>query len=1148
MRMFIPSLLMILICGFTAPAQSNNNAANEVQLVLPPRELLVKLENCQKSLEEEYFEDGFALLGELLSVNSNDYLVKNSQKSLRTLALEEIYRLSPAGHEALELRSGKAAEEALQIAIKTSRIAEIEAVARDFVGTKAGANATLLAARYWLDRDHSARAIRYLDSLKRCAYQARLHQPELTILQASALLRLGRRASAIRVIESFTPAAKPDFVMIAGKKVEWPENAREISAWLDQNLTSRPSRKATRSSATHPLGKLNLTPVWSADLSPSKKVRTVVQRLARQLESNGHPAVAHPIIAGGFVVARSLDGVYGLDVEGGKRVWRHQTGDVLVHPLTFARLAHRRVARQMKTVRVESLNRYGRNLYQKIWLDSHFAKMSQLNHQVFVLTGWQDRLEFLRNGEWGHGCEVFGGKQSAEDHNRIVALSLEREGALDWSSHPLGEESSDEFISSRVCQVDDQIVFLIRKKLQLSLRVCNSSNSEIVWEQPLVTDSVPVSTGFRFQERFRPVPIHAMDSGLVIVLVNNGVLFGIDLWDRRIAWHCEVSAIRDSPWCEHLEDRLYVVPQDDYDGNNAELRSQIQSSIEHPDTQSLRLLCNSSYCVVRTPTGFECYDVLNGRLASSLDAGPEWKLEAAVDDWFLIVAGSRMAKVDCRSSQRTWSRQVVALPSMGMQYGRGVIIGDSYFVPTNSREIVVVDLNHGDLRAIQVDKELGNLATSGDWIVTQTPLDVHAWQLAWQDGATGESKQSKQSEPIPSHQARESTELHDEPVAAELVRQLGDKSFAKREAAAKLLEKLGPSAMSALTAGLASVDLEIRHRSRILHERVSAGILENAIDTFLAGKSELPGWPQVRELFGDSQVGRELYSAAYRADFAILDRFASETCEAKNLVKTLHRRTSTLIDEMQREQPPMGAALTACALSCQPELRDLLLDQSNWLGNVVALFQSGKMRSVMRDQKKAKVVKRLVSELARQNNESTAVFGLASNWNLPEKTEMARAILKKEELPGSYLLVQAINVTASEKRLSDIEILKRFVTNKAQALRHGMGNNRNYLLQVRDAAMFAIISVNGEKPTDFGFKLNPHMPGYPIGFINDEDRNAAFEKWQKYTIRKKTHGNDVSTEETGGSTNGDTLDDEKPTGAKRKDENSIDMRAINPFG
>lgn len=77
---------------------------------------------------------------------------------------------------------------------------------------------------------------------------------------------------------------------------------------------------------------------------------------------------------------------------------------------------------------------------------------------------------------------------------------------------------------------------------------------------------------------------------------------------------------------------------------------------------------------------------------------------------------------------------------------------------------------------------------------------------------------------------------------ADLVEQLGDENFEKREAAAKTLEGLGEAALTPLRKGALSKDAEVRRRSAVLYQSVFdqlARVLEAKTFARLAGKWEI---------------------------------------------------------------------------------------------------------------------------------------------------------------------------------------------------------------------------------------------------------------------------------------------------------------------
>ncbi len=73
----------------------------------------------------------------------------------------------------------------------------------------------------------------------------------------------------------------------------------------------------------------------------------------------------------------------------------------------------------------------------------------------------------------------------------------------------------------------------------------------------------------------------------------------------------------------------------------------------------------------------------------------------------------------------------------------------------------------------------------------------------------------------------------DPPDPAALVRQLGSSVFAQRQAAEKQLLALGPAALPAVAAGVASPDPEVARRCRELGRRIRAAQGK----AFVAGKA-----------------------------------------------------------------------------------------------------------------------------------------------------------------------------------------------------------------------------------------------------------------------------------------------------------------------
>jgi hypothetical protein len=122
-----------------------------------------------------------------------------------------------------------------------------------------------------------------------------------------------------------------------------------------------------------------------------------------------------------------------------------------------------------------------------------------------------------------------------------------------------------------------------------------------------------------------------------------------------------------------------------------------------------------------------------------------------------------------------------------------------------------------------------------------------------------------------------------EPSAEELVRRLGDPSYALREDAAARLGKMGRTAVAALEKGAKGRDAEVRRRCAEMLPLARRSDLEIRLDDFAAGvavQPPLPGWVPFRELAGDGVYARRLFTDLYRSDRALLELLEKDPKQA----------------------------------------------------------------------------------------------------------------------------------------------------------------------------------------------------------------------------------------------------------------------------
>lgn len=124
--------------------------------------------------------------------------------------------------------------------------------------------------------------------------------------------------------------------------------------------------------------------------------------------------------------------------------------------------------------------------------------------------------------------------------------------------------------------------------------------------------------------------------------------------------------------------------------------------------------------------------------------------------------------------------------------------------------------------------------------------------------------------------------ITDGPVATdvepmELVKQLGDDQFVRRELAMARLIEIGTPAIAAVEEGVRSLDREVRYRSQRILSILRRAERTRQIAAFLlrqtsANEEDLPGWNRLRDILGDSDAVRQLYARMVRREWELLAR------------------------------------------------------------------------------------------------------------------------------------------------------------------------------------------------------------------------------------------------------------------------------------
>jgi hypothetical protein len=362
--------------------------------------------------------------------------------------------------------------------------------------------------------------------------------------------------------------------------------------------------------------------------------------------------------------------------------------------------------------------------------------------------------------------------------------------------------------------------------------------------------------------------------------------------------------------------------------------------------------------------------------------------------------------------------------------------------------------------------------------------------------------------------------------AAALVKQLGDKRYATREAAAKQLVEMGPAAVPALTAGTKSEDEEIRNRSIALLPQAKAAEWKRRAAAYLADtegkqKHELPLLAEWEKLFGKPDAGsRKLFAEMVRTNGEMLEkaedrRSAAAACAARCKVVLSQARSPK--GQIKAEVGDVAAILF---------VDTLVPKRSDWTTRAfpAQLLANPTTVETISDADTGPVFRRLVAKWmeARDKNDPTAAQQFALLARKKAFAEAAPILIKlaKDKSADIFsvrlLAIEALGKVGGKDAAAALAELVPEKTNL-----FGGGQETNSL---GDVALAASITMHGKKLSEFGMNNNFGI-GFssgdgeePIsltipGFQNPAAREKAVKKWKEEVVEKREEKKEAKKEE-----------------------------------
>jgi hypothetical protein len=345
----------------------------------------------------------------------------------------------------------------------------------------------------------------------------------------------------------------------------------------------------------------------------------------------------------------------------------------------------------------------------------------------------------------------------------------------------------------------------------------------------------------------------------------------------------------------------------------------------------------------------------------------------------------------------------------------------------------------------------------------------------------------------------------------ELIRQLGDTSFATRDAATKALLREGLAAKPALMQALKNPDLEIRLRAHQLLVLVMQQEFEMRMAAFVAdvnGKLEhdLPSWKLYQKEVGSDRAARELFVEMLKAESSLL-----EACEAsdRRIDQLLATRIQSLqgigvvgFQQQQQVTPATLATLLFLATSMQPSQNNSLVVSQMYS----LLSQPMAKQSITTGARSGMMTKLLETWIVRGTDATTAYYGLllSLNYDLKDASLNAGRNLLKQNSPQSSSLQYAAIAIGRFGGKEDVPLLEKHLTNTTVCHTWHNPKFKDLIkIEIRDIVLAMLVRLTGQSHKDYGYDLLLENPTtlyhiYTFGFPEPAQRDKALAKWEAW--------------------------------------------------
>jgi outer membrane protein assembly factor BamB len=698
------------------PAEEDAGPGN---FAAPDRNVLQSLKRAQKVLKEHRYGEALEGLNQILRTNE-DYFYRpdpkaSIYKSLKTEAQQLLGEMPREGRDLYELRSGAEARNRLRRAAAAGDDAALSEVSAQLFHTQAGYEATFLLALYQMDHSAPLAAALTLKRLHDAGTAAEGFEPGLSLTQAACYFQAGMLNDCRQVLVDLKRRQAKPTLKLAQKEVPWFDDASDSPAWLAKltglkrmptaTETDRwsmfrgdPSRNASIAGGM-PL--LNLR--WRVPVTDDP----ILEKFLTEQQTFYHDhstwlfSALHPLAVGDLIFMRTTSNVLAIDFRTGKRLW----------PTNPERDP------QEQDTRMNRFNPWGQRnntnqqyqYCQRIWDDAAYGTLSSDGNLLFVI----EELPLGVSGQ-NMGFVMFANGRNDPSNksitNKLAAYDI-RTGKITWELG--GQESlqkSDTFFLGPPLALRGQLYVMAEVKEEMRLLTLDAATGNQVWSQQL--SMVEANITQDPVRRLAGVSPSYCD-GVLICPTGANCVVAVDLATHTLLWGY-----------------IYSRPGETVQGRRMRGMNQVQMAFNNNAGFVPRWLDGTATIVngkvLLTPAEADflyCLNLADGKPLWAPQPRGEHVYVACVHKGVVVLVGrNSIDAIKLEDGSKAWGGNAISIPAGAAVCGRGCYVGNQYFVPVNSGEVMAIDVESGKVVATAKSRRSavpGNLICYRDRVISQ---------------------------------------------------------------------------------------------------------------------------------------------------------------------------------------------------------------------------------------------------------------------------------------------------------------------------------------------------------------------------------------------------------------------------------------------